>query len=163
MPASSPALASSSSTLKPRRSAQRISMRRTISAQSWASVPPGARVHGHERVARVVAAGEQALLLELGEAPLDGHELLLQALRELGVLVGELGEAREILRVGLQRAERLEPPLQARMLGAEARRALGVVPEAGRPHLVLQVRDPGGQLSWVKDSPRAAGAGHGSP
>jgi hypothetical protein len=40
MPASSPALASSSSTEKPRRSAQRISMRRTISVQSWASVPP---------------------------------------------------------------------------------------------------------------------------
>ena len=40
MPASSPALTSSSSTLKPRRSAQRICMRSTISAQSWASVPP---------------------------------------------------------------------------------------------------------------------------
>ena len=40
MPASSPGLTSSSSTLKPRRSAQRISMRSTISAQSWASVPP---------------------------------------------------------------------------------------------------------------------------
>ena len=40
MPASSPALASSSSTLNPRRSAQRISIRSTISAQSWASVPP---------------------------------------------------------------------------------------------------------------------------
>src|SRR3954453_7321115 len=40
MPASSPGLASSSSTLKPRFSAQRISMRSTISAQSWASVPP---------------------------------------------------------------------------------------------------------------------------
>ena len=40
MPASSPGLASSSSTPKPRRSAQRISIRSTISAQSWASVPP---------------------------------------------------------------------------------------------------------------------------
>ena len=40
MPASSPGLASSSSTLKPRCSAHRMSMRRTISAQSWASVPP---------------------------------------------------------------------------------------------------------------------------
>src|SRR5215218_6633239 len=40
MPASSPAVASSRSTLKPRRSAQRIIMRSTISAQSWASVPP---------------------------------------------------------------------------------------------------------------------------
>ena len=40
IPASSPGLTSSSSTSKPRFSAQRISMRRTISAQSWASVPP---------------------------------------------------------------------------------------------------------------------------
>src|SRR5687768_5407662 len=40
MPASSPAVASSSSALKPRRSAQRIIIRSTISAQSWASVPP---------------------------------------------------------------------------------------------------------------------------
>jgi hypothetical protein len=40
MPASSPGLTSSRSTPKPRFSAQRISMRRTISAQSWASVPP---------------------------------------------------------------------------------------------------------------------------
>src|SRR3954452_7332324 len=40
MPASSPAVASSNSTLKPRRSAQRIIIRSTISAQSWASVPP---------------------------------------------------------------------------------------------------------------------------
>ena len=40
MPASSPGLTSSSSTLKPRFSAHFICMRRTISAQSWASVPP---------------------------------------------------------------------------------------------------------------------------
>ena len=40
MPASSPGLTSASSTLKPRRSAQRISIRRSISAQSCESVPP---------------------------------------------------------------------------------------------------------------------------
>ena len=40
MPASSPACASSSSRLKPRRSAQRRYMRRIISAQSCDSVPP---------------------------------------------------------------------------------------------------------------------------
>ena len=52
MPASSPALASSSSTSKPRVSAQRISMRSTISAQSCASVPPAPGVDADERVAR---------------------------------------------------------------------------------------------------------------
>ena len=40
MPASSPGDASFSSTFIPRRSAQRISMRSSISAQSWESVPP---------------------------------------------------------------------------------------------------------------------------
>jgi hypothetical protein len=40
MPASSPGLASLSSTAMPRRSAQRISIRSSISAQSWESVPP---------------------------------------------------------------------------------------------------------------------------
>ena len=117
----------------------------------------GARVHGHERVARVVAAGEQALLLELGEALLDGRELLLEALGQLRVLLGELGEALEVLGVGLQRAERLEAALQARVLGAGLR-----APGRGRPRTrarpsrssrsATRVR----QLSRVKDSPRAA-------
>jgi hypothetical protein len=40
MPGLLPGRRSSSSALKPRRSAQRIIMRSTISAQSWASVPP---------------------------------------------------------------------------------------------------------------------------
>ena len=40
IPASSPALASFSSTFMPRRSAQRIAMRSSISAQSCESVPP---------------------------------------------------------------------------------------------------------------------------
>ena len=40
MPASSPACASISSTFMPRRSAQRMSIRRSISAQSCESVPP---------------------------------------------------------------------------------------------------------------------------
>jgi hypothetical protein len=39
-PASSPSLASLSSTVIPRLSAQRISIRSSISAQSWESVPP---------------------------------------------------------------------------------------------------------------------------
>ena len=40
IPASSPSEASFISTFIPRRSAQRISMRSSISAQSWESVPP---------------------------------------------------------------------------------------------------------------------------
>ena len=40
IPASSPGETSSNSASKPRFSAQRISILSTISAQSWASVPP---------------------------------------------------------------------------------------------------------------------------
>ncbi len=39
-PASWPSVASSTSMVKPRRSAQRVYIRSIISAQSWASVPP---------------------------------------------------------------------------------------------------------------------------
>src|SRR4051812_37890888 len=120
MPASSPGLASSSSTLKPRFSAHRISMRSTISAQSWASVPPApepplpapplphahphpapalgvgpprAGVDGAQRAPLRVLAAEEPLQLEVLEPLLDPAELL-------GDLVGELGIGRQLLEVG---------------------------------------------------------------
>ena len=40
IPASVPTETESNSMLRPRRSAQRVYMRKSISAQSWASVPP---------------------------------------------------------------------------------------------------------------------------
>jgi hypothetical protein len=71
-------------------------MRRTISAQSCASVPPAPRVDRHERVAGVVLAGEEPLLLELGQPRLDGREPVVELRGELGVLGDELGEALEL-------------------------------------------------------------------
>ena len=114
-----------------------------------------AGVDGHERVAGVVLAGEQALLLERGEARLDGGERLLELGRELRVLVGELDEPLEVLGVALQLRERVELALRARVLRAGLGRGVGVVPEAGRPHLGLERAQAPLERSGVKDSPRA--------
>ena len=83
MPASWPSVTSSISTSKPRRSAQRVYMRSSISAQSCASVPPAPRMDLGDRVALVVLAAEQAPQLEgveaLGERADRRGELELQA------------------------------------------------------------------------------------
>ena len=60
-----------------------------------------AGVDGHERVAAVVAAREQALLLELLQALLHAEDLLLELARHLGVLLGQLGQRLEVLDVAL--------------------------------------------------------------
>ena len=119
MPASSPALTSSSSTSKPRRSAQRICIRSTISAQSWASVPPAPALTRDERVARVVAPGEQALLLELGEALLDRGDLLVDLRLQRRVLGGHLGERVEVLDVARQRLRTAPGACEARACSAD--------------------------------------------
>ena len=123
----------------------------------------GAGVDGDERVTGVVLAGEQALLLERGEPLLDRRQRLLQLGGDLRVLLGELDEPVEVLGVGLELLERVEPPLRARVLGADAPGRLGLVPEARRAHLGLERADAVPQLSGVKGSPRAGTAAHGWP
>ena len=59
------------SRLNPRRSAHRRYMRRSISAQSCDSVPPGARVDGDDGVLLVVLAAEH--LLDLGRLDRRGQ------------------------------------------------------------------------------------------
>ena len=121
----------------------------------------GAGVDGHERVARVVVAGEQALLLEREQARLDGRDRLLELVGEVGVVLGDLGEPREILGVGLQLVEVVEPALRARVLGPDLRGGVRIVPEARLAHLRLERAQALTQLSWVKDSPRAGTSAHG--
>jgi hypothetical protein len=67
-----------------------------------------AGVDGDERVARVVGAGEQALLLERLQPLLDPGELGVELSRQVGVLLGQLGEVREVGHVAVQRAVGLE-------------------------------------------------------
>ena len=124
--------------------------------------PARAGVDGHERVAGVVAPGEQTLLLELRQARLDGGEVLVDLRPQRRVLGGHLGQPVEVLDVGGERRERLQAPRGARVLGRHGRGPLGVLPEPGRPHLRLERRHALAQRSRVKDSPRAASAARGS-
>ena len=122
---------------------------------------PGPGVDGHERVAPVVGTGEQPLLLERRQPLLDRGDLLLDLHLQRGVLGGHLRQPIEILYVRLQGRVRLQAPRGPRVLGRHGGRALGVVPEARRTHLPLERRDPLGEPSRVKDSPRAASSAHG--
>jgi hypothetical protein len=120
-----------------------------------------ARVDGDDRVARVVAAGEQALLLELVQARLDRLALLLELGGDRVVLGRHLLERLEVLDVGLERAEDVQPPRRGSVLRRDLGRRVLVVPEAGRLHRLLELGDLRLESSWVKGSPRAASAGRG--
>src|SRR6185437_12350635 len=102
------------------------------------------------------------LLLERREPLLDRCDLLLHLALQRGVLGGHLGEAVQILDVGLEGLELLEPPRRARVLGGNRRSLLGVVPEPGRAHVGLERGDALAQRGRVKGSPRAAASAHGS-
>ena len=67
----------------------------------------GPRVDSDERVAGVIGAGEQPLLLELRQALLDPRELLADFLLQRGVLGGHLDKPVEIRDVALQRLKHL--------------------------------------------------------
>ena len=139
MPASSPSDASFSSTFMPRRSAQRICMRSSISAQSCESVPPApaftvttaspASYSPENRRASSSSASRDSIDARCSSSSAgDGV-----------VLLGQLLERLEVADVGLERAEGLEPPSDGRVLGRHRRRVLLVVPEAGRLHLALEL------------------------
>ena len=121
-----------------------------------------AGVDGHERVAGVVGAGEQALLLERREARLDRAERLLDLGGELRVLLGELDEPLEVVDVARQLLVGAQAARLARVLGADAPGGLRVVPEARLAHLALQRLDAVLQRLRVKGSPRAGTAARGS-
>ena len=87
---------------------------------------------------------------------LDRRDLRVELAGDAGILLGELGEAGEVLGVGLQLAERRQLARRARVLRADLRGGVLVVPEARRPHLLLERGDALAQRSRVKDSPRAA-------
>ena len=101
MPASSPSLTSSSSTSKPRRFGPAHQHPQHHLGPVLRVGAARARVDGHERIARVVGPREQPLLLERGQPLLDGGDLLVDLALQRGVLAGHLGEAVEILDVGL--------------------------------------------------------------
>ena len=134
MPASSPALTSSSSVveaalLRPAHLHPQHHLRPVLGVGA-----ARAGVDRDERVAAVVGPGEEALLLEREEARLDVVQARLELGGELVVLRGELDERVEVLDVALDPAVDLEAARHARVLGRDLRGAAGVVPERpGRP------------------------------
>ena len=139
IPASSPAEASASSTFIPRRSAQRISMRSSISAQSCESVPPAPALtvttasppsySPPNRRASSSSASRESIEARCS-CELGGHPL---------VLLGHLGERVDVADVALERAVGLQPAREGRVLGRHLRRPVLVVPEPGGLHLPLEL------------------------
>ncbi len=136
-----PGLASSSSTSKPRFSAQRISIRSTISAQSCASVPPAPALI-------VTSASPASYLPENSRSSSSASrrrstEAIWSAsspARSL-ILLRHLGERLEVVDVADQRPVGLQLAARARVLGADSGRGRLVVPEPGLAHLLLQLAD----------------------
>src|SRR5688500_12517702 len=100
MPASSPALTPNSSASQPPRPAPQLLVLEASLLGPLPLHPPhhlgpvlgvgpaGAGVHGDERVALVIATGEQPLLLECRQARLDRRELVVELGGELRVVLG---------------------------------------------------------------------------
>ena len=153
IPASSPGLTSSTSVLKPRSSAQRRYMRRRISAQSCASVPPAP--------AWIVTTASPASYSPEKSASSCSRSSSARAERSTGDLVGDVAVHREqllrVLVLAVQPLVALEP-LPARACSAEtAPRA------AGRPRIPARRAAPArrraSQAIGVKGNhgPRRAG------
>src|SRR5579863_379025 len=119
---------------------------------------PGVSLDGDDRVAGVILAREERVLLQLRELLLrlvqDGEQLLLGERR--GALLQE-GE------VALQLLVPVELALRARVLGRQLRGSLLVVPEIGFPELLSELGDTGRQRSDVKGNHGPSPAGPRSP
>jgi len=98
---------------------------------------------GDDGVLVVVRAGELELELELielaGEALEEAVDLGI-AVERRRVIREELAPGLQLLGVGAQALERLDPALQAAPLAQDRRALLGVVPEAGVLELVVDLR-----------------------
>ena len=114
-------------------------------------------------VACVVAAVEQARLLERPQPLLQRAKLGVELAGELGVVGRQLGELLEVRQVRLEGAKRLQPALGCGVRRGRAGGLLGVVPEAGPLHLRLELLYLGRELGGVKGSPRAASGPRGPP
>ena len=101
-----------------------------------------AGVDGDERVAGVVAAGEQPLLLELVEARLDASRAARRARRRSTRPPRPSRPARSRSSTSdVSARQRSRRRVDARVLGADLRGRGLVVPEARRAHLVLELGD----------------------
>ena len=135
MPASSPSVRSSMSHLKPWRSAQRRYIRRSISAQSCASVPPAPAWIRQTAFCRVILPPKAELELQLRRALLDSLRLG----RDLGA-VSESSASGQ-LQSSSASSTRFDRLIHGYLVAQAGGRlcvcAFGVVPELGRGWISL--------------------------
>src|SRR5262249_54546045 len=118
----------------------------------------GVGLDRHDRVAAVVLAGEERVLLQARE--LGAH--IAEHRRELLLRKGPRAFAEE-LDVRDELVVALELLLGALVVGAELCGALLVVPEVGLRELVLELSETGRQRSGVKGNHAPSRAGRRSP
>jgi hypothetical protein len=93
-------------------------------------------VDGHDRIAGVVLAGEERVLLHALELVLDGRELRLDLLAQISV---EREELPRVLVVADESLVTLKALAQARVLGRDLGCVLLVIPEARLPEFLLEL------------------------
>src|SRR5690349_11866983 len=116
----------------------------------------GAGVDRDERVTRVVLAGEERVLLQPVELVAERRDARRDLVLHLAVHREQLLGVLVVLE---QPAVAVEPARQARVLGADLRRMLLIVPESRRGQLLLELGHPALELIRVKGNhgPRRAG------
>ena len=116
----------------------------------------GAGMDRDDRVAGVVLAVEQRVLLQARELLAERLELGLDLLVQPGLELEQLGG---VVVLALEPLVALEALRQARVLGRDPGGVVLVVPEARLPQLLLQLGDPCGDRVGVKGNhePRRAG------
>ena len=131
IPASSPSLRSRTSTEKPRRSAHRVYMRISISAQSCASVPPAPALISTWANAEIVGTGEQRPQPEGLQVVAQFRDVAVELRRHfwVGFSLKQLGEFASAGLARGQDREGLHPPAQLLHLLHDVLRLLLVVPE----------------------------------
>ena len=148
MPASSPSLASFSSTLKPRFSAQRRYMRSSISAQSWLSVPPAPGWMLTMASPASNSPVKSRCSSSASRTPPTSADSRFDVLRQfvgdhlvLGLLGGHVEQQLELVHLRGELLEVLELALQPAVTGAQLLGVVLVVPEVGGAHHLLEGSD----------------------
>ena len=111
-----------------------------------------------DRVARVVLAGEEGLLLQPVKLTLETRDTL-SYLVQLAVVGGERDELVEVGGFLREAVVALTPARQPRVLGRGLRGPLLIVPEAGRSHRLLELASADAQGIRVKGNHGPSPAG----